>query len=469
MSSPSSSGIPSNSAKSWWGHAFWGQSNVRFGDHNRFKTARWWITKKREEDGLGGGDVWRVGDRVYDLSRFAKRHPGGETWIRATRGTDITELFESSHLNIRKARRMLQQYAIARSKRKSPLPPRSSPYTFDGFYADIRDRAFKILGSDVSPKSDMLAVSDCLLSFWFVLWTGSLFATTTSLGRALAVAAGLVLAHVCGCAHNFFHKRDNWRMYAFDLSLLSSYEWRISHCISHHCFPNSIADAEVLGLEPVFVFLPMSVSEADGRKGEHMTTPRHKKKRSILLMFFYFVISLPVNALIFHFSFIARAREWMRGETCPRPENALVFLELLAGYFALSPFEALIRWSAMHCTASVWFLTTSLVAGTHHHPEMCWHDGDGPPAGGCCDFGKAQLAATVDRSDVNGAGLLVRSTMFGDHALHHLFPTVDHSRLGLLAEALVRGGTFGTLSKRRERTTLECAKGFYQWVRLGWE
>ena len=71
-----------------------------------------------------------------------------------------------------------------------------------------------------------------------------------------AVLSGITLSHCCGMAHNFFHQRDNWRMYAFDLSLLSSFEWRVSHCYSHHCYPNQIKDAEVIGLEPFFKFIP---------------------------------------------------------------------------------------------------------------------------------------------------------------------------------------------------------------------
>ena len=52
--------------------------------------------------------------------------------------------------------------------------------------------------------------------------------------------AGFILSLCTTAAHNFFHKKDHWRMYYFDLSLLSSYEWRISHAISHHLFPNTI-------------------------------------------------------------------------------------------------------------------------------------------------------------------------------------------------------------------------------------
>ena len=46
--------------------------------------------------------------------------------------------------------------------------------------------------------------------------------------------------------------KDTFRMYYFDISLWSSKEWRISHCLSHHLYPNTIWDMEMYSFEPVF-------------------------------------------------------------------------------------------------------------------------------------------------------------------------------------------------------------------------
>jgi hypothetical protein len=71
------------------------------------------------------------------------------------------------------------------------------------------------------------------------------FVLTAAFGTALdskvlQVMAGLILAMTVVGAHNFFHLRDNWRRFYFDLSLLSSHEWRVSHALSHHLFPNTL-------------------------------------------------------------------------------------------------------------------------------------------------------------------------------------------------------------------------------------
>ena len=54
-----------------------------------------------------------------------------------TKGTDITEAFESAHLDIAKARAILNKYFV-----KDINTPRISMFTFepDDFYATVRDR-----------------------------------------------------------------------------------------------------------------------------------------------------------------------------------------------------------------------------------------------------------------------------------------------------------------------------------------
>ncbi|VEN43802.1 unnamed protein product [Callosobruchus maculatus] len=47
------------------------------------------------------------------------------------------------------------------------------------------------------------------------------------------------------------------------------------------------------------------------------------------------------------------------------------------------------------------------------------------------DWGIFQLDAVRDRKDIVGSPFLVL-TNFGDHALHHLFPTIDHGYLDSL-------------------------------------
>lgn len=72
----------------------------------------------------------------------------------------------------------------------------------------------------------------------------------------LPILAGVCMCYTVIAAHNFFHRRDNVRMYYFNLALLNYKEWRISHAMSHHLYPNSLYDLEIVLLEPILCWFP---------------------------------------------------------------------------------------------------------------------------------------------------------------------------------------------------------------------
>lgn len=45
-------------------------------------------------------------------------------------------------------------------------------------------------------------------------------------------------------------------MYYFDLSMMSSKDWRITHAMSHHMYPNTLWDYEIYAFEPLTHWLP---------------------------------------------------------------------------------------------------------------------------------------------------------------------------------------------------------------------
>lgn len=99
---------------------------------------------KREDDGVPA-HLWRIHDDLYDLEGF--KHPGGAHWLSLTRGTDITELFESHHINPA-VHDMLSTFRVERKPEDPPLPPRRSPFTFeeDGFYVTLRKKIWAAHG-----------------------------------------------------------------------------------------------------------------------------------------------------------------------------------------------------------------------------------------------------------------------------------------------------------------------------------
>lgn len=62
-----------------------------------------WMNEKKERDQqlwkVANEKYWIIENKMYDLSAFVDKHPGGQSWIRLTRGQDITEHFIVHHLD----------------------------------------------------------------------------------------------------------------------------------------------------------------------------------------------------------------------------------------------------------------------------------------------------------------------------------------------------------------------------------
>ncbi|XP_050723879.1 cytochrome b5-related protein-like isoform X1 [Eriocheir sinensis] len=393
------------------GDAQSGDSSIKLTAYKKFptnyphKTFQEWLSAKRIDDDVG--PYWRVHDKLYDLTDFIDKHPGGKMWLQVTKGTDITEAFEASHFG-EGPEKLLQKYYI-----KDTKTPRNSPYTFheNGFYKTLKRRVrpiLKNLGRGPSWKTvliqDGLALSYVLLTL----------ASTALSSYTLAAFAGTALAFMVVCAHNFFHQRDNWRMYYYDLSLHSSYEWRVTHALSHHLHTNTANDIEISALEPFWELLP-------------------KSDKKFVQRYAGFIYEQALIAVIYFMELSKRMYNGFTGVTPLRPENFLIFLELLVMAAISSSFwVALKLFLTIHVTFSIVFLNIGLTVA-HHHPDI-FHDGDrmrDDP-----DWGLCQLDAVRDRYEVAGNLFLVLIS-FGDHTLHHLLPTVDHSKLNSLYPAFL--------------------------------
>jgi len=352
-----------------------------------------WLQGKQESDGAEG--LWRVHDNLYDLSSWIHCHPGGTQWLQDTKGPDITEAFESHHLSPL-ASKILPNFFVRNAK-----APRNSPFTFkpDGFFKTLKSRAYEKL-KNVPPGAsrhskmllDSLATGTIVLSVLAAVYHSFL----------LGFAAGMLLTLTAVCSHNFFHQKDNWRMYLFNMSLFTVRQWRISHALSHHLYPNTHYDLEISMFEPFFKYIP--------------STEKSKLWSSLS------VICSPVV-----YTFITLGEATKRTlMTRIQPQDFVCLLlptvMILVGGAPLS--QALEMWLFIVMVASFFFGLIG-VNVAHHHPDI-FHYGDKPTKDR--DWGLHSLAATRDRVEVYGSPNLVLLT-FGDHCLHHLFPTIDHVHL----------------------------------------
>lgn len=400
------------------------------GRNKLFGTPYAFLEGRRAVDGAEG--LWRVRNGLYDLEDFVKFHPGGSEWIQLTKGTDITELFESHHLTD-KAPRVLSKYYI-----RDAVSPRSVPLTFEpnGFYHTFKKRAVEAL-KDVdfhnsSVKSNIIA--DLLVTTSIVL---SLLAVSMQ-SYLVLLGAGTFLAWTAVIAHNFFHQRDNFRMYYFDLTVLSSKEWRITHVMSHHTYPNTMWDYEIYVTEPLLPWLPNKNKTAFGVFISQITSPL------IWATLFLGQLIKRYYSVIFEYnSFEYR--------------DALPFLLPISMCFtAPSVYLAVKYWLLITIVSSFVFAMIGFNAA-HHHPDI-FHDGD--IYRNDLDWGLLELDAVRERKVIDDSDFLVL-TNFGQHHLHHLLPTVDHTYLPLCNDAFLKTcKEFGISTEKY--TQWELVKGQFQ-------
>jgi hypothetical protein len=130
-------------------------------------------------------------------------------------GSDITEAFEAHHLTKRPDNLLKQFYVRAATQ------PRNSPYTFkdDGFYRTLKRKALPILLNIPSgPSTESKLCSDLLLVAFLLLATVAAATSSFKIG----LLAGIIMNFLVVTAHNFFHMKDNLRMYYFSLYFMTT-------------------------------------------------------------------------------------------------------------------------------------------------------------------------------------------------------------------------------------------------------
>jgi hypothetical protein len=79
---------------------------------------------------------WLIHGKLYDLSPFVDRHPGGQDWILLGKGRDCTELFESVHaLSARHPSSMLAKYEV--KDHTEEVPEEIFDWSDSGFYRTL--------------------------------------------------------------------------------------------------------------------------------------------------------------------------------------------------------------------------------------------------------------------------------------------------------------------------------------------
>ena len=218
----------------------------------------------------------------------------------------------------------------------------------------------------------------------------------------LCVLAALWNGVLGGYGHNYLHAMDA-RSLALDWNGLSSFEWLLEHVVSHHPHPNTEWDHDSISMRP-FVDWNRS-SESIGH-----------------VIWLY---------IIFCIGEVAVAIQGYCGHRCRCA--ATDYKHMLPAWLVYSPWLFIVR-AGMHvaCHGIVWGTLTLTSACTVASFYFSWlaHLNHSPPSPSIplTDVLDSQLQAT---RDIRHASYIPQLFVLGldRQTLHHLFPSIDHSRL----------------------------------------
>ncbi|CAK87368.1 unnamed protein product (macronuclear) [Paramecium tetraurelia] len=360
-----------------------------------------WLKEKAEMDRKRTGvpsNMWYVQGKIYDLSKFLKEHPGGENFLKLTQGQDITEMYFAHHLNLDKCQAILSKYYVREADRVQQY------FNFDqnGFYRTLHRRVgdyFKV--RDKGPSLSMkLTVISALFAFCL---TFGLTCIHQSFWWALL--CGYTLFVCFGIAHNFMHQGAKQPLrYMSDLLFFSHYHWVITHCISHHHYPNSNIDFEMTSMEPFFI------------------TTKSRLPNNRFLPYYINIVFGFISTL----QFISTIIQIIKGEEQLRKEYLIPVIEYFIIYsFCLDGTLAFKLFMAIQCFASFLSLKYPLII---HRNSFNYSDGSTIQPSN--DYGIYVIQTTTDHDLWIQFPLnMFLFQSFNHHILHHMFPTVDESRI----------------------------------------
>ena len=323
---------------------------------------------------------------LYDISGF--KHPGGNVFTQSALGTDATSLFETHHIHIDKASKLLATLPIKGTY------TRKLATNFDN-YSDLRTL--------ISPtyKSNRTICVEAWLCFAAAIFIHILQCVTSF---DLIIISAVVSTVAGGYGHNAVHVMSPEAI-LLDWNGLSAYEWLHEHIMSHHMYTNTDNDHDAISMEPFIRWLP------------------HRPQRlldSVLTKHIIYAVGEIIVAI--QGLFIHRTRWQLQNPNIP------LWLKLAPFIFILRT-TTLIYFCGIFTTVCTYSLASyifSYLAHLNHCPEYL------PKTD---DFVEQQISST--RNIHNYFGLPGWALLFLDRqVLHHLFPTADQLKYGKIEDIM---------------------------------
>ena len=365
--------------------------------------------------------LWYLHGKWYDLSAFARQHPGGRQMIELGQGTDCTPLFSCYHDKFPVER--LRPYEV-------PAPDNAASntglfsYKANGFFRQVRKRVYRQIKERHLPiKSN---ATDWIILAIHLLATGITFKLGMlqgSIGWAVVfgILRGLIYVRPLHAASHYEMAEQPWinrslSVVCASLSGSIPSHWAAQHVRDHHCFPN-IESVDKDSLYPI--------------KNIYPHQPKYRWNR---LQHFYVPVLFSFASINYFLSDLIRiAIDAVRRPTTSRLLERGTIISIQATLKAL-PFLFLGWKEALGLTLLAEILTSIYVIAqtvvNHELPETTQHQHQLQPGE---DWGAWQMCTSHNwRTGSRWANAL--SGGLSHQIEHHLFPEVHYRHYPWIAE-----------------------------------
>ncbi|XP_025140972.3 fatty acid desaturase 3 isoform X1 [Bubalus bubalis] len=352
------------------------------------------------------GDKWLVIERrVYDISRWAQRHPGGSRLIGHHGAEDATDAFHAFHQDLSFVRKFLQPLLIGELAPEEPSQdgPQNTQLIED--FRALRQAVEDMKLFEAKPAffglllGHILAMEVLAWLMIYMLGPGWVPSTLAALILAVSQAQSWCLQHDLGHTSIFRNSRWNHLAQQFVMGQLkgfSAHWWNFRH-FQHHAKPNIFHKDPDVTVAPVFLLGESSVEY--GKKKRRYLPYNHQH-------LYFFLIGPPlltlVNFEVENLAYMLVCMQW----------TDLLWAASFYARFLLSyiPFYgvpgALLLFVAVRVLESHWFVW---ITQMNHIPREIGHEKHR-------DWASSQLAATCN----------VEPSLFIDWFSGHLNFQIEH-------------------------------------------
>ncbi|XP_062974800.1 acyl-CoA (8-3)-desaturase-like [Elgaria multicarinata webbii] len=358
--------------------------------------------------------MWLVIDRkVYDIASFYKRHPGGLRILKSHVGEEVTDAFDTFHVNKSFVKKFLNSLLIGEL---APDQPSFEPNKNEMLIMDFRELRTTVekMGLMKPNTSFFLALLFHILVLDVAAWLTLLYFGTSLLPfvaslvlLTIAQVQASWLQHDLGHFSVFRKTKWNCLLHKFVMCHLigaSANWWNLLHS-QHHAKPNCVSKDPDIDIHPFLFSLGKSVSVELGIKKIKYMPYNHQHK--------YFFITMPPLLFPTFFQFHTFYVTFKKKFWVDLAWMASYYIRLFFMYRSLLGIKSfLLYYLLFRMMESSWFVWVSQM---NHIPMNIDYDKN-------LDWVSTQLQATCN----------VETSLFNDwftghlnfQIEHHLFPTM---------------------------------------------